>query len=190
MVDTSSPLESTFDWSILISMTVDAAIVSIAVVSLWVAISALRHQRNHDNKVMEHDHRMSEPYVAWSFGGNDSGEVIIGLSNEGPGAARFVRSTILVDGVEFSDWTWLMLIEAIARGEDVTYQNPQITMPKYIKSGQTVNMITLAIAGMNSNDLLDRVLSSVEIQYFYRSVLSDEEILTDWATPKDIGLAD
>ncbi len=41
-------------------------------------------------KVIEHEQRMAEPYVIWSFGTDSNEKLLVSLSNNGPGAARFI----------------------------------------------------------------------------------------------------
>ena len=183
-------MSDTGNWITSISIAADLVTVLVAMAALWIAIFALRHQRGHDDKVMNHEIRFSEPHVSWSFGGNDGGELIIGLINQGPGAARFVRSCIVLDGNEINNWNWRMVFDAVGQGAVVTIKHPQITLPKFIKSGQTINLVTISIEGQNSAELLHRLIKNVEIHYYYRSTISDDEILAKWSTPQELGFRD
>ena len=130
MVDNDDLPATVLDGLNLLAVVADIAVVIIAVASLWVAISVLRHQRKHDEKVIEHEQRMAEPYVIWSFGTDSNEKLLVSLSNNGPGAARFIRSILVIDGKEVSDWNWSMALNAIGRGAILDIHNPKITMPK------------------------------------------------------------
>lgn len=72
-VSTFGTSAATIDWLAMLAVIANIAVVIVAAASLWIAISALRHQRDHDDKVIEHDLKMAEPFVVWSFGTSSDG---------------------------------------------------------------------------------------------------------------------
>lgn len=190
MVSTFGTSAATLDWFANLAVVADIAVVIVAVTSLWVAMSALRHQRNHDNKVIGHEQRAAEPDVSWSFGMDSDERLLIGLSNNGPGAARFIRSTLIVDSQEVSRWNWSMVWNAIGKGAVLDIHDPRITMPKLIPGGATVQLMAISSDGITGGELLRRLIESIEIRYYYRSNLNDDELYTQWTTAEEIGFRD
>ena len=180
----------TIDWVELLAVATNIAIVFVALASLYIAIATLRHQRGHDNKIIEHERRQSEPYVIWSFGFDDDGFFEINLVNTGPGLARRIRSELSIHGKTIVDWNWKMVFDELGRGAELQVKDFKPTMPKSIEAGKTVKIVGIRSEQIDRNDFLRRLIGELEIRYYYKSVQNDRELVTEWATLESIGFRD
>ena len=176
----STASSSDINWAEILAVCANIAVVLVAVASLYIALLALRHQRDHDNRVIRHEQTMAEPYVQWKFGFSDDGFVEISLTNVGPGAARFVRSELVQHGKIFNKWTWQNIFDAVCQGATAETIDPMYTMPKTIFSNSTVTLMKIRIPGVPAKHLLRRFSEDIEIRYIYRSLFDQTEKVAQW----------
>lgn len=190
MVVTGTPNVSTFDWLTIVAVIADFAVIAIAVGSLFVALFALRHQRKHDDRVIEHELKMAKPHVVWAFGPDSDGTLKISLINAGCGAAILVRSTMVIGSQEIEDWSWSEVHNAVRGDASIFGYHWYQTAPFSIFSGDTIHLVRFGVKGLGSEQLLNSLLSNVQLRYYYRSNLEDKTLVTQWSSTRQLGVPD
>jgi len=175
-------------WASTVSVAADISVVAIAVGSLLVALLALRHQRKHDNRVIKHELKMAEPKVVWVFGPNGDGTLKISLINAGSGTAIRVRSTMVADGQEIEDWTWKAVYNAVHGDAPILNFHWYQTMPLSIASGKTVHLVEFGVKGLSSAQLLNKLLSNIQLRFYYKSNLEEKTLVTEWSSSRQLGI--
>ncbi len=165
------------NWIGILGIATDISVVLIAFGALWVALSALGHQRNHDRL-------MAEPYVVWTFGTDEEGFVDIGLNNAGVGPARFIRSELIIKGQKVPQWNWQMVFVELGQkaGAKFEVRNHHTTMPKTIFSNSHIILTGIRFEDFPADELLQRLSNNLEIRYTYRSSLDKTELTTEWGS--------
>lgn len=179
-----------YDWLSILAVAADIGIVIIAVASLWVALSALRHQRDHDHRVMRHELRMAEPKVAWAFGPSSDGTLKISLANAGCGAAIRVRFTLVMGSQELEEWSWKQVHDAVRGDGSICDSHWYQTEPLSIFSGDTVDLVEFGVSGLTSQQVLNLLLSNVELRFYYKSNLEERILVTEWSPTRRVEVPD
>lgn len=175
-------------WASAIAVAADISVVAIAVGSLAVALLALRHQRKHDKRVIRHELKMAEPKVVWAFGPSSDGTLKISLVNAGCGTAIRVRSTMVVNGQELEDWSWGEVHNAVRGDAPIINSHWYQTSPFSIFSSKTVHLVEFGVEGLSSGQLLNRLVSNIELRFYYKSNLEEKTLVTEWSSSRQLGI--